>query len=178
MLFHPVVIVLALLVALPRVAPPAPSPAPPGATPAVPVSPRIEKLKIAGEEFKLEVAADEDARAQGLMKRAKLDADKGMIFIYPEPEELSFWMKNCVIDIDILYLDAKGTIVATHKMKAEPPQRANEHELDYEARLERYPSRRPAQFGIELKTGTIERLKLKPGQRIEMDVERLGKLAK
>jgi uncharacterized protein len=142
-----------------------------------PAKPR-EKLAIGGEEFELEIAADDATRARGLMHRDKIDEHGGMLFIYPETQdELGFWMKNCPIDIDILYLDAKGRIVATYTMKAEPTKRDSETETQYEDRLKRYPSRRPAQFAIELKAGTIERLKIEPGQMIEVDVKRLKAMA-
>ena len=140
--------------------------------------PATEDIVIAGEKFRLEIAANEPAREKGLMGRDHIDPNGGMLFIYPQPKELSFWMANCIIDIDILFLDAKGRIVATHKMKAEAPRKSGESQDEYEARLKRYESKRLAQFAIELKAGTIDRLKLKPGQMIEMDVQRLGHMGR
>jgi uncharacterized membrane protein (UPF0127 family) len=140
--------------------------------------PARERLEIAGEVFELEVAADEVAREKGLMYRERIDDHGGMLFIYPQTQaELSFWMKNCPIDIDILYVDHAGRIVATYRMKAAPPRRDGESKSNYDNRLPLYPSKRPAQFAIELKAGTIERLKIKPGQMIEMDVKRLEAMA-
>jgi uncharacterized membrane protein (UPF0127 family) len=140
--------------------------------------PKREKLTIAGEVFQLEIAADEAAREKGLMHRERIDDHGGMLFIYPEPQsELGFWMKNCPIDIDILYVDHAGRVVSTYRMQEAPARRPGESESDYDDRLPRYPSKRPAQFAIELKAGTIERLKIKPGHEIEMDVTRLERLA-
>src|SRR5215510_6073551 len=139
--------------------------------------PATEPIVIAGEKFRLEIAADDAAREKGLMGRDHIDDSAGMLFIFPQPKELSFWMANCIIDIDILFLDAKGRIVATHKMKAEQLRKPGESQEDYEDRLKRYESKRSAQFAIELKAGTIERLKLKPGQQLSFDSTRLARIA-
>ncbi len=135
-----------------------------------------ETVVIGQETFKLEVAANEKSRTKGLMNRKKIDDDGGMIFIYKRARVRSFWMKNCLVDIDILYLDSRGRIVSMHKMKKEPPRGENESVVDYERRLKRYPSRRPAQFIIELKPGSIDRLKPKVGQTIELDLPRLRQI--
>ena len=135
-----------------------------------------EVVVIGEETFKLEVAANEKSRAKGLMNRKKIDDDGGMIFIYKRARVRSFWMKNCLVDIDLLYLDGRGRIVSMHKMKKEPPRGENEPVIDYERRLKRYPSRRAAQFIIELKAGSIDRLKPKVGQTIELDLPRLREI--
>lgn len=150
----------------------APAPATSSAT-----SPATEQLTIASEVFKLEIAADDASREKGLMHRDHIDPHGGMLFIHPEPKVQSYWMANCPIDMDILFLDPVGRIVATHKMKAELPKRDDEARAEYEARLKLYDSKRPAQFAIELKAGSIERLKLKSGQVIALDLARLKKLA-
>ena len=132
-----------------------------------------EEVVIGQETFKLEVAADEKSRAQGLMNREKIDDDGGMIFIYKGAQFRRFWMKNCLVDIDLVYLDGRGRIVSLHKMKKEPPRSENESVIDYERRLKRYPSQRPAQFIIELKAGSIDRVKAKVGETIELDLPKL-----
>ncbi len=138
--------------------------------------PLKEQIIIAEETFKLEVAADEKSRAKGLMGRKKIDEHGGMIFIYKRAQPQSFWMKNCLTDIDLMYLDSRGRIVSMHKMKKEPPRGQNETAFDYERRLKRYPSGRAAQFIIELKPGSIDRLKLKVGQTIELDLPKLRRI--
>lgn len=135
-----------------------------------------EEVVIGQETFKLEVAANEKSRAQGLMNRKTIDDDGGMIFIYKGAQFRRFWMKNCLVDIDLLYLDGRGRIVSLHKMKKEPPRSENESVIDYERRLKRYPSRRPAQFIIELKAGSIDRLKAKVSETIELDLPKLRQI--
>ncbi|HVP73206.1 MAG TPA: DUF192 domain-containing protein [Phycisphaerales bacterium] len=164
------------------IAPPKPSTAPatrpttqPGTQPAT--KPATEKLTLGGEEFDLELAVTAEARELGLMHRDHIDDHGGMLFIYPWPQVLSYWMKNCPIEMDIVFISDKGVVVATHRMLSAPPHRAGESEAAYDNRLPRYDSRRPAQFAIELQAGTVERLKIKPGDKIEMELKRLAKMA-
>jgi uncharacterized membrane protein (UPF0127 family) len=157
--------------------PPATAPAqqPPPTTMPEPV---YEQVTIGGEQFKLELAIDEPSRAKGLMGRTSISPSGGMIFVHPYPQVQAYWMAYCVTDMDIMYLDTRGRIVSTHTMKVEPPKRDEETTAQYELRLRNYTSGRPAMFAIELKAGTIERLKLKPGMDISLDLERLKKMAK
>ena len=142
--------------------------APPADDDAPAAKPRIEKITIGEETFKLEVSADDASRARGLMHRTEIADDGGMIFIYSNVMHRSYWMKNCLVDMDLIFLSGRGVIVAVHEMKPDPPQGDDESELAYERRLCRYPSRRSAQFAMEFKAGTIKRLKLHVADRIEM----------
>ena len=49
-------------------------------------------------------------QAKGLMFRTELADNAGMIFPFPEPKVASFWMKNTVIPLDIIFIRANGTI--------------------------------------------------------------------
>jgi uncharacterized membrane protein (UPF0127 family) len=136
--------------------------------------------KIAGKTFFLEVAADEVTRLKGLMGRTHIDDNGGMVFVFP-PHQVrvqGFWMKNCLTDIDILYLDGSGRVLATHTMKVEPPRRADETEKQYEDRCPTYSSKYPSPIAVEVKAGTIASLGVKPGDKVELDVEGLKKRAR
>jgi len=60
--------------------------------------------------FTVEVARSEAQQAQGLMNRATLAPDRGMIFPYDPPVAASFWMKNTLIPLDIIFVRSDGTI--------------------------------------------------------------------
>ncbi len=137
------------------------------------VGPAIVVVPIGGRIWRLVVAADDDSRSRGLGGRASLPEDGGMIFIFPESEVRAFWMAECLIPIDLLFLDRFGTIVATHEMPPEPPRGEGESESAYRARLPMYPSRRPAIFAIELPAGSIRSLGLTVNARIPLDADRL-----
>ncbi len=74
---------------------------------------------------------------------------------------------------DLIFLDHNGRVTATHRMKVEPPRRDDESDPVYQARLASYPSVYPAQFVIELRQGTLERLDLRFESKIDMNLRRL-----
>jgi uncharacterized membrane protein (UPF0127 family) len=139
--------------------------------------PNTATVEIAGERFTLEIAADDESRARGLQGRMGIPADGGMLFVFPRPLRQAFWMEDCLVDIDVIYLDAQGRVTAAHTMKVEPPRRSTETEAAYQRRLRKYPSVYPAQFAIELKAGTIDRLGIGIDRKIELDLPRLKAMA-
>ncbi|WP_417620469.1 DUF192 domain-containing protein [Parasphingorhabdus sp.] len=64
----------------------------------------------ATHRFVVEVAQSGTQQAQGLMFRTRLSPDKGMIFPFPADRVASFWMKNTVISLDIIFIRRDGTI--------------------------------------------------------------------
>jgi len=130
-----------------------------------------QAVTIDGRTFTLELALDDESRARGLMGREQIDPDGGMLFVFPEEGRLSFWMKNCLTDIDVIFLDRDGRITRWHQMHPPAPGTPD-------SALKRYTSGYPAQFAIELRGGMTERLDLKRGQRIELPLERLKQRAR
>jgi uncharacterized membrane protein (UPF0127 family) len=139
--------------------------------------PGLERVVVKGSTFWVEGVFDDATRIKGLGGRDSIPEDGGMLFVFPYTNMLEFVMRDCKIDIDIAFLDDSGRVVATHTMKVEP-QNPGESDIDYENRLIRYPSRFASRFALELRAGTLDRLGVKPGDLLELDIESLKRRAK
>ncbi len=140
--------------------------------------PGYERVTLDGRTFTLELAIDDATRVRGLGGRESIPADGGMLFVFPDSIRRHFVMRDCLVDIDIIYLDASASIVAMHHMTVEEAKREDETQTEYELRLTRYPSRFDSQFVIELQGGTLESLDLSTGEQVELDTKRLRSLLK
>lgn len=128
---------------------------------------------IAGQRFSLVVSCSDPTRQRGLGGVREIAADGGMIFVFPDCRMRGFWMKDCLTDMDIVYLDALGYVTAVYTMRIEPPKRADETDFAYEERLPRYSSVLPSQFVIELRPGRAAELGLRTQQKVELDRDAL-----
>ncbi|HVE13927.1 MAG TPA: DUF192 domain-containing protein [Elusimicrobiota bacterium] len=91
--------------------------APQAAAPSVVVGARLRRLPLGfpnGSRISVEVAEDERSRELGLMFRTVLEPDYGMLFVFPDEQELQFWMKNTFVDLDMLFIGADRRITVVH----------------------------------------------------------------
>jgi hypothetical protein len=101
----------------------------------------------------VEVARTPEQQALGLMFRTSLPETSGMLFAYPAERELTMWMKNTYIPLDMVFIRADGTV---HRIEARA-----------EPLSERViASNGPASAVLELAGGAAERLGLKPGDKV------------
>jgi hypothetical protein len=115
------------------------------------------ELVIRGVEFKVEIADSREERRIGLMNRKELDVNKGMLFIFPEPDILSFWMKNTAIPLGIAFISDEGRITGIEEM--EPFS------------TETVSSREEVRLALELHRDAFERYDIRPGDRIQFSDE-------
>jgi uncharacterized protein len=104
-------------------------------------------------EFTVELATTPAQMEQGLMFRQSLAPDAGMLFDYAVPSMAMMWMKNTLIPLDMLFVDAAGRIV-------------NIHERAVPGSLATIAAAAPVRAVIELNGGTAARLGIRPGDRV------------
>jgi len=104
-------------------------------------------------KFDVELALDEAHRSHGLMFRKKLGPYEGMLFDFFQEIPVSFWMKNTLIPLDMLFIAADGTIKHIH---------ANAEPLNTDA----IPSKFPVRAVLEISGGSAALLGIKPGDKV------------
>ena len=104
--------------------------------------------------FVVELANDDETRTRGLMFRRALAANAGMLFDYGRPGPVAMWMRNTLIPLDMLFIAADGRIVNI----AERAVPRDETPI---------ASAGPVRAVLEVNGGTVARLGIKPGDRIE-----------
>jgi uncharacterized membrane protein (UPF0127 family) len=102
----------------------------------------------------IEVAESDAEKAYGLMFRRSLDDNAGMLFPYPTAHEITMWMRNTFIPLDMIFIRADGTV---HRIAT-----------DTEPHSENIIGSQGDVTGVlEMKAGSARRLELKPGDRVE-----------
>jgi len=104
----------------------------------------------------VEIADEPAEHQQGLMGRAHLEEGTGMLFVFDEPQVLSFWMKNTLIPLDILFFDSEGYFVSYATME---PCEADP--------CPSYKSAAFAQFALEVNPGFWEANGIAPGWKLD-----------
>ena len=112
----------------------------------------ITTIRVGPHTVAAEVASTPDQRTLGLMYRFSLPADHGMLFVFPEPQPLAFWMRNTFIPLSIAYIDAEGRILNVAEMA---PRSDASH-----------PSRGDALDALEMRKGWFADKGVGPGTRV------------
>ncbi|MFC7331994.1 DUF192 domain-containing protein [Rhodocista pekingensis] len=123
---------------------------------------RVETASGASHRFEVELALTPQDQARGLMYRDHLDPAAGMLFLYDRPQPASFWMRNTLIPLDIIFIAADGRIVNI-AAEARP--------LD-ETPL---PSDGPILGVLEIGGGLAAKLGIRPGDRVVHSAFEKGK---
>jgi uncharacterized membrane protein (UPF0127 family) len=112
----------------------------------------VVQLNAGMHLIRAEVAADYGTRATGLMHRASMPSNAGMLFIFDEATTHCMWMKNTLIALSVAFIDERGAIINVEDMA---PQTEDSH-----------CASRPARYALEMNRGWFAARGVKPGSRI------------
>jgi len=118
-------------------------------------------VELGGKTFAVEIADTSEKQALGLMFRDSMEADQGMLFIFPKEVPRSFWMKNTRIPLDIMYFDKERKMVSISADT--PPCKVT--------RCPSYPSTGPAMYVLELNAGAAKKLGVGEGDMLTLKLD-------
>ena len=112
----------------------------------------VVQLNAGMHLIRAEVAAEFGTRMRGLMYRASMPQNGGMLFIFDESTQHCMWMKNTLIPLSVAFIDDAGAIVNIEDMQ---PQTEDSH-----------CASRPARYALEMNRGWFAARGIKPGSRL------------
>lgn len=104
----------------------------------------------------IEIAEDEYKTQTGLMYRRSMAKNQGMLFIFDDSQQRSFYMKNTEFALDIIYFNSEKEIVSIHK-NAKPYDQTS------------LPSEVPSQYVLEVNAGLSDQWKLNSGDKFQLN---------
>jgi len=112
-------------------------------------------IPVGGESLRVQLAVTPSEMQRGLMERRDLAEDEGMLFVFAQPDQMSFWMRNTPLSLDIGYFDSAGVLREVYAL----------HPFD--ERAVRSRSTR-LQFALEVNRGWFKAHGLAPGAQLDL----------
>ena len=114
-------------------------------------------------KFAVEIADDELERQKGLMFVKKLEDNSGMLFVYQDDRIRSFWMKDTLIPLDMIFIDQNFSVVDINENAQPCADNKN---------CQTYASKKPSRYVLEINGGLSEKLNLSVGDKIVISSNR------
>lgn len=92
---------------------------------------KVVNIEIGKQRYKVEVACTEEDRIKGLQGRESLDEDKGMLFVFDEPDTIDFWMKDTKIPLDIIFINEDMEVISVYQGEPENENIAEEDDVQF-----------------------------------------------
>lgn len=106
--------------------------------------------------LEIEIVDDEYGITRGLMFRKKMEENRGMLFLFPDAAMRSFWMRNTIIPLDIIFISEQKTIVTIQRNTTPFSEKS-------------IPSSAPAKYVLEVNAGLSDKYGWKDGDSIEWE---------
>ena len=111
------------------------------------------RLSTGMHVLQVQVAQTPEQHQTGLMFRKTMGTNEGMLFIFDEPRQQCFWMKNTLLPLSVAFIDDAGSVVNIDDMK---PQTLDSH-----------CSTKPVRFVLEMNVGWFDKRGIKPGSKFQ-----------
>lgn len=111
-------------------------------------------IKVGDRTVQMQVALLPAETQRGLMFRKEMGVEEGMLFVFDRPQQMSFWMRNTLLSLDIGYFDAEGVLREIYPM--------------YPHDERPVASRGRMQFALEMHQGWYRHRGVKPGARLDL----------
>lgn len=120
----------------------------------------LAKIKLAGQTIKVRIADTDERRQYGLMFEKNLPENEGMLFVFPNPQMLGFWMKNTLIPLSIGYFDREAKLIESMEMPV--------LESEIVSYIPSYRSSKPALCALEMSKGWYKKHNVNKGAVLEV----------
>lgn len=118
-------------------------------------------IKVGQTEINIEIADTDSEKAKGLSGKPFLGENEGMLFIFPTKSQPSFWMKDMLIPLDMIWI-TDGKITYIHENVPTPmPEQTN-------ANLPLYRPPEPINYVLEVNAGFAQKHGVKAGDSIDL----------
>ncbi len=118
-------------------------------------------IHINGQTLRVEVANTPLKREQGLMYRSAMRFDEGMLFVFPHPKRVSFWMKNTLIPLDIGYFNQQRHLIEHMTMQPDDGEKT-------------YPSSDLSLYAVETNAGWFDKQQIKKNALLKLPYKIIG----
>lgn len=115
-------------------------------------------VELGNHRLEVEIADREELWLKGLMFRTHLPEGAGMLFVYPKPSILSFWMKNTLIPLSVAFFDEKRVLLNIEDMFPVAKRET----------LRLFESIAPAKYALEVPLGWFSKHKIEPGMKFSL----------
>ncbi len=114
------------------------------------------EIEVGGQRPRMQLALSPGEQERGLMHRRSLSVNEGMLFVFRAPQQMSFWMRNTVLPLDIGYFDASGVLREVRAMYPldERPVASQSREI---------------QFCLEMNQGWFAQAGVHPGAKLDLN---------
>jgi len=119
-------------------------------------------LGISSSTLKAYLAQDEQTRERGLGGVDRLNDNEGMLFVFPSPAVVGFWMKDMKISIDMVWIDQNKTVVGVSS------------NISPDTFPQSFSPTSPVLYVLEISAGVAEKIGIKTGTKLQFDLGAVG----